>query len=228
DGYASEPVDVPALVDCMERLISERTESDSGRVMIVDDDQELLEHYSVVLENAGFDVRKVSSPSKVLSALSEFRPDIILMDMQMGPFSGPVLARMLRFESEWVGLQIIFLSSEEDREFQFNALSQGGDDFLAKPVTDSILVQAAKVRCYRAKQLDKLASRDSLTGLLKHSLANSEVAKEHARCQRLGEQSVVAMLDLDHFKQVNDRHGHRVGDLVIKGLANVLRHHFRQ
>ncbi|MDV3502231.1 diguanylate cyclase [Marinobacter sp. M-5] len=228
DGYASEPIDVPALVDCMERLISERTESDSGRVMIVDDDQELLEHYSVVLENAGFDVRKVSSPSKVLSALSEFRPDIMLMDMQMGPFSGPVLARMLRFESEWVGLQIIFLSSEEDREFQFNALSQGGDDFLAKPVTDSILVQAAKVRCYRAKQLDKLASRDSLTGLLKHSLANTEVAKEHARCQRLGEQSVVAMLDLDHFKQVNDRHGHRVGDLVIKGLANVLRHHFRQ
>ncbi|MGB1949454.1 MAG: GGDEF domain-containing protein [Marinobacter sp.] len=76
--------------------------------------------------------------------------------------------------------------------------------------------------------MDKLASRDSLTGLLKHSLANSEVAKEHARCKRLGEQSVVAMLDLDHFKQVNDRHGHRIGDLVIKALANLLRHHFRQ
>ncbi|MGB1949453.1 MAG: response regulator [Marinobacter sp.] len=145
DGYASEPIDVSALVDGIERLISERTESDLGRVMIVDDDRELLEHYSLVLENAGFDVRKVNSPSDILSALSEFRPDILLMDMQMGPFSGPVLARMLRFESEWVGLQIIFLSSEEDREFQFNALSQGGDDFLAKPVTDSILVKSAKV-----------------------------------------------------------------------------------
>lgn len=228
DGFVSEPVDVPVLADYMERLASEKMESGTGRVMVIDDDPELLERYSLILEGGGLEVRGVSSPSDILGALSEFRPDIVLMDVQMGHFNGPTLARMLRFDPEWVGLHIIFLSSEEDREFQFDALSQGGDDFITKPVTDSILVQAAKVRCYRAKQLDKLASRDSLTGLLKHSLANSEVAKEHARCQRMKHHSVVAMLDLDHFKQVNDRHGHRVGDLVIKGLANLLRHRLRK
>lgn len=228
DGFVTEPIDVPGLADYMERLVNERLESGSGRVMIVDDDPELLEHYSVVLEEGGLEVWKVNSPSAILGALSEFRPDIVLMDVQMGPFNGPTLARMLRFDPEWTGLHIIFLSSEEDREFQFDALSQGGDDFLIKPVSDKILVRAAKVRCYRAKQLDKLASRDSLTGLLKHSLANSEIAKEHARCQRLGQHSVVVMLDLDHFKQVNDRHGHRVGDFVIKSLSNLLRHHLRK
>jgi len=228
DGFVSEPIDVPALADYMERLANEKLESGSGRVMVIDDDPELLERYSLILEGGGLEVRGVSSPSDILGVLSEFRPDIILTDVQMGRFSGPTLAKMLRFDPEWVGLHIIFLSSEENREFQFDALSQGGDDFLTKPVSDRILVQAAKVRCYRAKQLDKLASRDSLTGLLKHSLANSEVAKEHARCQRLAHHSVVAMLDLDHFKQVNDRHGHRVGDLVIKGLANLLRHRLRK
>lgn len=228
DGFVSEPVDVPGLADYIERLSSEKMESGSGRVMVVDDDPELLERYSLVLEGGGLEVRRVSSPSVILSALSEFRPDIVLMDVQMGRFDGPTLARMLRFDPEWVGLHIIFLSSEEDRKFQIDALSQGGDDFLVKPVSDKLLLQAAKVRCYRAKQLDKLASRDSLTGLLKHSLANSEVAKEHARGQRLNHPSVVAMLDLDHFKQVNDRHGHRVGDLVIKGLANLLRHRLRK
>lgn len=228
DGFVSEPVDVPVLADYMERLANEKMESGSGRVMIIDDDPELLERYSLILEGGGLDVRGVSSPSSILGTLSEFRPDIILMDVQMGRYNGLTLARMLRFDPEWVGLHIIFLSSEEDREFQFDALSQGGDDFLTKPVSDKILLQAAKVRCYRAKQLDKLASRDSLTGLLKHSLANSEVAKEHSRSKRLNHHSAVAMLDLDHFKQVNDRHGHRVGDLVIKGLANLLRHRLRK
>ncbi|MBU2953136.1 diguanylate cyclase [Marinobacter sp. F3R08] len=228
DGFVSEPVDVPLLVDYMERLVDEKIESGTGRVMVIDDDPELLERYSLILEGGGLEVRCVNSPSDILGVLSEFRPDIILMDVQMGHFNGPTLARMLRLDPEWVGLHIIFLSSEEDREFQFDALSQGGDDFLTKPVSDRVLLQAAKVRCYRARQLDKLASRDSLTGLLKHSLANSEVAKEHGRSQRLSYPSVVAMLDLDHFKQVNDRHGHRVGDLVIKGLANLLRHRLRK
>lgn len=228
DGFAPEPVDVPALADSIERLINERHEAGAGRVLVVDDDPELLEHYALVLEDSGLEVWRVGDPSTLLGALSEFRPDIVLMDVQMGAYNGPTLARMLRFDPEWVGLQIIFLSSEEDREFQFGALSEGGDDFLTKPVSDRILVQAAKVRCYRARQLDKLASRDSLTGLLKHSVALAEAVKEHARCQRLGETSVLAMLDLDHFKQVNDRHGHRVGDLVIKGLANLLRHRLRK
>ncbi len=228
DGFVSEPVDVPVLADYIERLINERLESGSGRVMVIDDDPELLERYGLVLEGGGLEVCRVDSPPAILSALSEFRPDIILMDVQMGEFDGPTLARMLRFDPEWVGLHIIFLSSEEDRQFQFDALSQGGDDFLVKPVSDKLLVQAAKVRCYRAKQLDKLASRDSLTGLLKHSLAKSEVAKEHSRCRRHGQHSVVAMLDLDHFKKVNDRHGHRMGDLVIKGLATLLRHRLRK
>ncbi|MBW0147815.1 diguanylate cyclase [Marinobacter arenosus] len=227
DGFVCEPVDIPVLADYMARLISDHNEGHSSRVMIVDDDPELLEHYGLVLENGGMDVRRVNDPAQILTVLSEFRPDIVLMDVQMGQFSGPSLARMLRFDPEWLGLPIIFLSSEEDREFQVEALSQGGDDFLAKPVSDAFLLRAVSVHCYRARQLDKLASRDSLTGLLKHSLAKSEIQKEHARCMRLNQTSVVAMLDLDHFKQVNDRYGHRTGDIVIKGLANLLRHRLR-
>ncbi|WP_372982376.1 diguanylate cyclase [Marinobacter sediminum] len=228
DGFLSEPVDIPVLADYMERLITEREESGWGRVMIVDDDPELLEHYGLVLEEGGLEVWRVNDPAEILSALSEFRPDIVLMDVQMGKYRGPNLAQMLRFEPGWLGLPIIYLSSEDDREFQVEAMAKGGDDFLTKPVSDDFLLRAVTVRCYRARQLDKLASRDSLTGLLKHSLAKSEIQNEHARCQRRGEQAVVAMLDLDHFKQVNDHFGHRTGDLVIKGLANLLRHQLRK
>ncbi|TNE99256.1 MAG: diguanylate cyclase, partial [Gammaproteobacteria bacterium] len=223
-----EPVDVPLLADYIERLIGERLELGKGRVLIVDDDPELLEHYGLVLEGGGMTVHKVRSPSELLGALSEFQPDLVLMDVQMGHYSGPTLARMLRFDPEWVGLHIIFLSSEDDREFQVDALSKGGDVFLTKPISDSFLLRAVRVKCNRARQLAKLASRDSLTGLLKHSLVKQEVGKEYARCRRFGQESVIAMLDLDHFKLVNDRFGHRTGDLVIKGLANLLRHRLRK
>ena len=228
DGFLREPADLPALADYIERLITEREESGSGRVMIVDDDPELLEHYGLVLEEGGLEVWRVNNPAEILVALSEFRPDIVLMDVQMGAFRGPDLARLLRFQPEWLGLPIIYLSSEADREFQVDALAKGGDDFLTKPISDAFLLRAVTVRCYRARQLDKLVSRDSLTGLLKHSVARLEISKEHARCQRRGESAVVAMLDLDHFKQINDRFGHPTGDLVIKGLANLLRHQLRK
>ena len=228
-AFYCEPLNLPELADHIQRLLADHTDAATGRVLIVEDDTELMEHYRLVLTRGGMEARTVAGdPSLLLPVLAEFRPDIILMDVQMGDISGPALARMLRFEPEWLSVPIIYLSVEQDRELQLDALAKGGDDFLTKPVSDSFLLRAALIRCYRAKQLDKLVSRDSLTGLLKHSLVKAEIAREHARCQRLRHESCVAMLDLDHFKKVNDTQGHRAGDLVIKGLANLLRHRLRK
>ena len=229
EAFFCDPVSLPLLADHLERLLTDHADAVSGRVLIVDDDPELREHYKLVLADGGMEVETVTGdPSLLLPMLSDFRPDIVLMDVQMGEVSGPALARMLRFDPEWLALPIVYLSAEQDRELQLEAMSKGGDDFLTKPVSDSFLLRTVRVRCYRAKQLDKLVSRDSLTGLLKHSLVKAEIAKEHARCQRLKHETAVAMLDLDHFKGVNDTQGHRAGDLVIKGLANLLRHRLRK
>jgi diguanylate cyclase (GGDEF)-like protein len=222
-GTFTMPVDVPALGDRIERILSEQASMYGGRVLIVDDDLELLEHYALVLETAGLSVRTISEPENLLQALSEFDPDIVFMDLRIGAFSGTTLARMIRFDARWIGLPIVYLSSEKDQTAQLEALSEGADEFITKPVSDHYLVNVSRVRCYRAKQLDKLISRDSLTGLLKHSLIKQEVQKEYARAKRSGYDSVVAMVDLDHFKRVNDTWGHRTRDQVIKALAQALR-----
>lgn len=227
DACIDEPQDIPTLVDRVEQLLAEGLATLTGRVMIVDDDSELLEHYRVVLTSGGMQVRALDDPSRLLSELAEFRPDILLMDVQMGQYDGPVLARMLRFQAEWLSLPIIFFSSEEDRDLQLDVLARGGDDFVTKPVSDEFLLRTARIRCYRARQLGKLVSLDSLTGLLKHALAKAELHREYARCARNGHSSVVAMLDLDHFKRVNDTYGHGTGDMVIKALSNLLRHRLR-
>ncbi|TGN38830.1 diguanylate cyclase [Marinobacter confluentis] len=229
DAFFCEPLNLPLFANHLDNLLTDRADAESGRVLIVDDDQELMEHYSLVLSAGGIRVKTViGDPGLLLPALSEFRPDILLMDLQMEDISGMALARMLRFEPEWLSLPIIYLSAESDRERQLEALARGGDDFLTKPLSDSFLLRTIRVRCYRAKQLNNLVSRDSMTGLLKHSLVKSEAASEHARCERMGYDSAIAMLDLDHFKRVNDSHGHRAGDVVIKGLANLLRRRLRK
>ncbi|NWN90161.1 diguanylate cyclase [Marinobacter adhaerens] len=227
DACIDEPHDIPVLADRVEQLLSEGPTTLTGRVMIVDDDRELLEHYRVVLTSGGLQVQALDDPASLLAALSEFRPDILLMDVQMGPYDGPTLARMLRFQSEWLSLPIIFLSSEEDQNRQFDVLARGGDDFVTKPVADEFLLRTARIRCYRARQLGKLVALDGLTGLLKHAFAKTELNREYARCIRNGHSSAVAMLDLDNFKQINDTYGHQTGDMVIKALSNLLRHRLR-
>ncbi|WP_323750552.1 diguanylate cyclase [Marinobacter sp.] len=227
-AYFSEPLDMPALAERIESLALERGARPQGRVLIVDDDKELGERYCLVLANAGMKTKLVSNPSNMMSALSAFEPDIVLMDVQLGAYSGVTLARMIRYEPRWLGLPIVYLSSEDNPETQLDALAKGADEFLVKPVTDEYLVRSVRIRCYRARQLSDLMNRDSLTGLLKHSLIKQEVERELARCRRTGHMSCVVMLDLDHFKRVNDTWGHGQGDIVIRTLAHLLRNRLRE
>ncbi|GGY71821.1 hypothetical protein GCM10007071_18510 [Marinobacter zhanjiangensis] len=228
EGFFSEPLDFPRLADSIERLVSERRYRLSGRVLIVEDDSDLAEHYRLVLESSGVEVRLVSDTRHLMQDLAEFQPDIVLMDVNLAGRSGITLARLIRFEPRWLSLPIIYLSSEDDPESQLVAMSEGADEFLSKPITDDYLVRSVLHRCHRARQLSELMNRDSLTGLLKHALVKQQVHKELASCRRLGYRSCVAMVDLDHFKQVNDTWGHGCGDRVIKALANLLKNRLRE
>nr|WP_158007594.1 diguanylate cyclase [Marinobacter sp. X15-166B] len=216
------------MAERIEQLAAETELSGGGKVLIVDDDVELASHFQLVLRNAGLEVVVVHKPEQIRARLLEFQPDIVLMDIHMGDYSGIALARMIRFQPEWLGLPIIYLSSEQDRDQQISAVARDADDFIEKPITDQRLVNVVRGRCHRARQLAKLTTQDSLTGLLKHSRIKQELAKWFAVCQRSSTPTAVAMLDLDHFKQVNDTHGHAVGDVVIKALASLLRHRLRK
>lgn len=227
-AYFATPIDVPELAERIESLAMERSAGVNGRVLIVEDDMELAEHYCLILHAAGIEARALTEPQRLMPELSAFQPDIVLMDVQIGDYSGVTLARLIRFESRWLSLPIIYLSSEDDRDDQLEALSKGADEFLVKPVSDDYLVRSVRIRCYRARQLSDLMNRDSLTGLLKHSLIKQELEQELARCRRLGHCSSVVMIDLDYFKQVNDTWGHRHGDIVIRALANLLRNRLRE
>lgn len=227
EGFLLKPIDVPNLVHHLERTLEERY-APPYRVLIIDDDIDLANHFRLVLSAANMEVAVLTKPEAVIDTVAVFHPELILMDMYMPGYAGPELATVIRHHDEWIGLPIVYLSAETDIDRQLQAMRRGGDDFLTKPISDAHLVSAVKVRAARSRQLANLMSKDSLTGLLKHARIKETMALELARAQRSGKPLSVAMIDIDLFKSVNDTYGHTVGDRVIMALAHLLKQRLRK
>lgn len=226
-SYFLKPLDVPRLVNRMEQVFEQR-QAPPQRVLIVDDDVDLAEHYRLVLLGAGMEVDVLHQPGAIIEKISAFRPELVLMDLNMPGYSGHDLAGVIRQYDNWSSLPIVYLSAETDLNLQIKAMDRGADDFLLKPILDAQLIAAVRSRTERARQLATQISRDSLTGLLKHASIKDAADVEVIRARRVGKPVTVAMLDIDVFKSVNDTYGHAVGDLVISSVAMLLRQRLRQ
>lgn len=226
-GYFVKPLDIIRLVDCFEYYL-DRHRSAPYRVLIIDDDVALAEHYKLVLNAADIRAEVSNHPSEIFEVLQDFHPELILLDINMPGCDGIELAQVIRLNQDWLRVPITYLSSEQDVERRAVAMGRAGDDFLSKPLNDRELVTAVSVRAARSRQLSDALDRDSLTGLLKHSRIKEQVDAELNRAIRANEALTVVMLDLDHFKQVNDTYGHPAGDKVIKAIAHLLRQRLRK
>nr|WP_233463119.1 diguanylate cyclase [Aeromonas caviae] len=226
-GFFNKPVDVAKLENRLERCFN-RQNSEPYRVLIVDDDRELSDRYRLVLSGANMLVEVVNDPLQLFDAMARFHPEVLVLDVNMPGCSGPELAQIVRFNDDWLRVPIIYLSAETDIAQQMSALIRAGDDFVTKPISDNSLIATVFARAQRARLLSNALSRDSLTGLLKHADIKEKVTIERERAMRTSKPFSVVMLDIDHFKKVNDTHGHAVGDNVIRALANLLRQRLRR
>lgn len=226
-GYFLKPLDIIRLVECFEYYL-DRHRSAPYRVLIIDDDLALAEHYKLVLNSADIRAEVSNNPREIFEKLQDFHPELILLDINMPGCNGIELAQVIRLNQDWLRVPITYLSSEQDVEKRAVAMGRAGDDFLSKPLGDRELITAVSVRAARSRQLSDALDRDSLTGLLKHSRIKEQVDSELSRAVRSGENLSVVMLDLDHFKQVNDTYGHPAGDKVIKAVAHLLRQRLRK
>ncbi len=222
-----KPFVVERIVDALDS-ITDHDDEKRYRVLVVDDHQPQAEHSATVLRHAGMEVRVVIDPIDTLVAIEDFMPELILMDVYMPRCNGMELAAIIRQQPEYVGIPIVFLSTETDRSVQLVALGQGGDDFLTKPIQPLNLIESVAIRARRYRVLRTLMVCDSLTGLFNHTKILDALATETARSARNGREFCFAMLDLDHFKQINDSYGHGVGDNVIKSLSRLLQQRLRK
>jgi diguanylate cyclase (GGDEF)-like protein len=148
--------------------------------------------------------------------------------MYMPRCDGMTLAAVIRQREDYVGIPIVYLSAETNRDMQLAAMQLGADDFMAKPILPDHLISAVTNRAERSRILRSLMVRDSLTGLYNHTTTKERLEVEIIRAQRDKRPLALALLDLDHFKQVNDTYGHPTGDWVLKSLARLLQQRLRR
>lgn len=227
DGYFSKPLDMVALIDRLDALTVQE-EKQPCRILIIDDDLQTAEHYAAVLRGAGMEVKVLEKISAMLQTLGEYRPELILMDVHLPACNGIDLARLIRQDNMYLDVPIVFLSRESDFEKQLDAIESGGDDFLTKPIQPVHLVSALNSRVMRYRGLRGLIMRDSLTGLYNHSAVKENLSREIFRARRASAPLSLAMVDIDHFKRVNDSYGHPAGDQVIRALARLLQQRLRR
>ncbi|OAN40832.1 diguanylate cyclase [Chloroflexus islandicus] len=225
-GYFTRPIDVGLLIDQIDQM-TQRVIAEPYTVLIVDDSPLMAEVYALALRAAGMRVVTTTDPLEAPMLLAEQPPDLILLDVYMPGCNGQELAAVIRQQPENHSIPIVFLSGETDRSAQLAVLAQGGDDFLTKPINLEHLVAAISSRIQRARAMRSLMVRDSLTGLFNHSVTQDLLIREVARARRSNQPLSVVLIDIDHFKQVNDRYGHQSGDRVLKSLARLLRQRLR-
>ena len=214
--------------DVLSRILDlvETREQEMHRVLIVEDSATAIAHIRRSLSQHGIDSRAINDPRVLLEAAADYRPDAILMDMYMPFCTGVEVTSALRQIPEYQSLPVIYLSSETDIVQQVEALRLGGDQFLTKPVNPIILASVVKTKIERYREMLYSGQHDSLTGLLNHSTSKGQIERMLQAALPNGN-LVVAMIDIDRFKTVNDTFGHPVGDQVIRSLAWLLRGRLR-
>ncbi|MGH8484881.1 MAG: GGDEF domain-containing response regulator, partial [Pseudomonas sp.] len=225
--FLTGTLEASSLLEKVE-LLTSVTQYEPFKVLIIDDSRAQAMHTERLLNSAGIVTRALTDPIRTMAELADFQPDLIILDMYMPDCTGVELAKVIRHNDRYVSVPIIYLSAEDDLDKQLDAMSEGGDDFLTKPIRSRHLITTVRNRAARARNLKARMVRDSLTGLYNHTHILQLLEDCSFRARREEQPLSFAMLDIDHFKQINDSHGHPMGDRVIKSLALFLKQRLRK
>jgi len=210
------------------------------KVLVVDDSKVALKAITGYLEEIGVHPLVAENGNDAVELYRSEHPDIVLLDIILPDTTGYEIAKKIRHlqgKGDWTA--IIFLSVMAKDEDLARGIEVGGDDYIMKPV-GSVVLQAKVRAMYRLVQmqralvkltgqlnganqeLQRLSMTDGLTGIANRRMFDESLGREWRRCMRLKKPIAIVMLDVDNFKQYNDRYGHQAGDDCLREIADEL------
>ncbi len=227
ESFFHLPLNARSIIGQLDRLTGGAS-LPPDRVLIVDDSISVGVFFSEALKDAGLDTRNLQDPMRILEAIRDYSPDLIMVDLNMPGCDGIEVIRIIRQQDEWSGIPIVVVSGERSDAPFVRAMRFGATDFLRKPVSPDHLIERVIAHVERHRTLRMQMTKDGLTGLFNHARLNEAISTETKRAQRNGQPLSLAIIDLDKFKVINDTYGHQAGDVVLRNLSRLLVLRLRQ
>lgn len=198
-------------------------------ILSVDDDRDLRELLHEVISRMGFTSVTAADGVEALAQLNENTFDIVITDINMPRMDGMELIR--RIHRDFREVDVIAFTGYHNKYKYTDVIEAGASDFISKPFNVNEL-EAKINRIIRERtlreQLKRLSVRDGLTGLYNRRHFDDSLRSEAVRASRQNYGLYLLIIDIDSFKEYNDRHGHQWGDEALKELAKIITLHIRK
>jgi len=203
-AYFTKPAWMPSLAAKLHELTGDSRRP--HRILLVDDDQEVLELQQTLLMAQGFEVQGLHDPRRLMEAALRFRPEVVVLDLHMPGANGLELARVLRQDEAFFQVPVVFLSADQDRQVHRQALSEGGVDFLGKPMDAMEIGAILRIRAgyYRRMRVrgDYLDRTDPVTGLYNRSYLTTQLEQQPVTSGTARRGLGILYIELDNFLPV--------------------------
>jgi diguanylate cyclase (GGDEF)-like protein len=201
------------------------------KILIIDDEEEILEVLAEVFEEEGYQVKKGRDGEHGIAVFFEWQPDLVITDVKMPKKNGLEVLKAVKDSGSDV--DVIILTGHSDEMTAIECLRTGAYDYLLKPVEDIAILLVAAERALGKRrltfqnqdllrQLAEQALKDPMTGLPNYRHLQTCLNEEIYRAKRYKHPFCFCMVDIDHFKVLNDSHGHPFGDFVLQELGRLL------
>ncbi len=215
-----------------------------AKILVIDDSPFEAKHSKILLEREGHNVLVAENGTQGMKLIKLERPDLILLDLVLPDISGREVCRWAKLNTDTQSIPIIILTARTEVKERVAGLEDGANDYVTKPCDDSELkarIDAVLREKTLRDQLEKknteyeelmrkferMAITDPVTGLFNRRRFEEMLAQEFERYRRYGTPVTCLMIDVDHFKRINDTYGHDIGDLVLKETAKTIQGQIR-
>jgi diguanylate cyclase (GGDEF)-like protein len=198
-------------------------------VLVVEDSAAIRALVRRMLVAGGHTVVEAAGGAAALAVCRERQPDVVLLDVEMPEMSGWDVLAAMKADPDLRDVPVVFLTGRSDTTDMVDGLRLGAHDYLRKPCEPTELLArvqaAARVKRLqdelrqRNEDLDRISRTDALTGLRNRRHVEEYLVKLTSLARRNAEPIAVLVIDIDHFKSVNDSHGHDAGDAVLREVA---------
>jgi diguanylate cyclase (GGDEF)-like protein len=199
--------------------------------LLVVDDQPVNVRAIFQLFDGDCQVFMATCGEQALARCRDRQPDLVLLDVKMPGMDGYEVCRRLKADPATQDIPVIFLTAHRDEASETRGLDAGAVDFICRPIHPAVVRARVRSHAMLKLQSDRLRQMvfvDGLTGVFNRRHFDERLEAEWGRALRNRSELCLLMIDVDHFKDYNDRHGHPAGDAALRFVAEILRRCIRR